>query len=54
MTVFNPQARLRTLGLIGRTVILSDLEFRLPAALRETIASYVRVLESGAGRLALP
>ena len=54
MTEFNPQARLRVLGLIKRTVMLGNLEFHLPAAVRETIASYVRVLESGAGGPALP
>ncbi|NGY04207.1 type II CRISPR-associated endonuclease Cas1 [Solimonas terrae] len=51
---FDSQARLKVLGLVKRTVTLGNMEFRLPAALRETVASFVRVLESGSGTLALP
>jgi CRISPR-associated protein Cas1 len=51
---FDVNARMTVLGLIKQTVQLGNMEFRLPAAVRETVASYVRVLETGRGSLALP
>lgn len=51
---FDTKARLSMLGVIKQTAKLGNMDFRLPAAIRETIASYVRVLESGRGGLALP
>lgn len=51
---FDTQARMTVLTVIKQTVILGNMEFRLPAAIRESISSYVRVLESGRGGLALP
>jgi CRISPR-associated protein Cas1 len=51
---FDVKARLAVASVIKRTVTLGNLAFRLPAAVRETVVSYVRVLESGSGSLALP
>ncbi|SER14884.1 CRISP-associated protein Cas1 [Solimonas aquatica] len=51
---FDAKARLAVLGLIKKTVRLGNMEFRLPAAVRETVASYLRILETGRGGLALP
>jgi CRISPR-associated protein Cas1 len=51
---FDTQARLLILGFIKATVKLGNMKFRLPAAIRETVGSYCRILESGKGGLALP
>lgn len=51
---FNTQARMLILGFIKETAKLGNMEFRLPAAARESVGSYVRVLETGSGGLALP
>jgi CRISPR-associated protein Cas1 len=51
---FNAEARMLLLGFIKETVKLGNMTFRLPAAIRETIGSYCRILESGHGGLALP
>lgn len=51
---FNTQVRMIVLGFIKETVKLGSMEFRLPAAARESVGSYVRILESGRGGLALP
>lgn len=52
---FDAQARMTILGFIKETAKLGDMEFRLPAAVRESIGSFIRVLESsGRGGLALP
>lgn len=52
---FDTQARMTILGFIKETVRLGNMEFRLPAAVHESIGSFVRVLESeGRGGLALP
>jgi CRISP-associated protein Cas1 len=51
---FDAKARMAVLILIKQTVTLGNLEFRLPAAVRETVSSYVRALESHSGALALP
>jgi CRISPR-associated protein Cas1 len=54
LTTFDAEARLALVGVIKKTVRLGNMEFRLPAAIRETIGSYMRVLETGRGGLALP
>lgn len=51
---FNTESRVALLGFIKDTVKLGNMSFRLPAAIRETIASYCRILETGHGSLALP
>ena len=52
---FDTQARMTVLGFIKETARLGNMEFRLPAAIRESIGSFVRILESGGrGGLALP
>lgn len=51
---FDTQARMNILGFIKDSVRLHDRAFRLPAAIRETIGSYTRILETGNGPLALP
>lgn len=51
---FDTQARVKLLGVIKETVTLGNMEFRLPAAIRETIGSFVRVIDTGRGSLALP
>jgi len=54
LTTFDVETRLALVGVIKKTVRLGNMEFRLPAAVRETIGSYVRVLDTGRGGLALP
>lgn len=54
LTEFNTQSRMAMMGVIKHTVRLGNMDFRLPAAIRESIASFVRVLETGRGALALP
>lgn len=54
LSEFDTQARMKVLGLVKSTVKLGKMEFRLPAAIRETIGSYVRILDSGTGGLVLP
>ncbi|HEX5057605.1 MAG TPA: type II CRISPR-associated endonuclease Cas1 [Gammaproteobacteria bacterium] len=51
---FDTQARACILGFIKESARLGNMDFRLPAAIRETISSYCRVLNSGSGGLALP
>jgi CRISPR-associated protein Cas1 len=51
---FNTAARMVILAVIKETVVLGNMEFRLPTAVRETVMSYVRVLETRSGTLALP
>lgn len=51
---FDTQTRMNILTFIKDSVRLHEREFRLPAAIRETISSYCRVLETGRGSLALP
>lgn len=46
MEDFTPAARKQTLAFVQRTVRLKDNDFRLPAAISESVASYVRLLES--------
>lgn len=51
---FDAHARMAVLGMVKQTVRLGNMDFRLPAAIRESVASYTRVLETGRGPLALP
>lgn len=51
---FDKRARMSVLGFLKQTVKLGKQEFRLPPAIRETIASYVRILDTGTGSLLLP
>lgn len=51
---FDTKARMLILGFVKQTVRLGNMDFRLPAALHETIGSYVRTLDTGSGSLALP
>lgn len=51
---FTTEARMLILGFIKATVKLGDMNFRLPAAIRETVRSYCRILESSTGSLAVP
>ncbi len=54
LTQFDVEARLALAGVVKRTVRLGNMDFRLPAAIRETIGSFLRVLDTGRGALALP
>lgn len=54
LSEFDTQARIAVLGFIRESAKLGQMEFRLPAAIRESVGSYVRILESGNGGLALP
>lgn len=51
---FDTEARMLILSFIKETTRLGNMDFRLPAAIHETVGSYVRLLESGSGSLALP
>jgi CRISPR-associated protein Cas1 len=51
---FDATARVALARIVEQTVRLGKKDFRLLPAVRETIASYVRVLESSKGELALP
>jgi CRISPR-associated protein Cas1 len=51
---FDTQSRLLMLGIIKETVRLGAMEFRLPPAVRESVASYGRILDSNSGGLVLP
>jgi CRISPR-associated protein Cas1 len=51
---FDNQARKRLLQLVETEVVLDGSGYRLPAAIDETIASYLRVLDGRAKSLSLP
>jgi len=51
---FNAAARVAMSRTVEATVQLGKKEFRLLPAVRESVASYVRVLESSTGELVLP
>jgi CRISPR-associated protein Cas1 len=51
---FNAPARIAMSRIVEHSVRIGKKEFRLLPGIRETIASYVRVLESSKGELALP
>lgn len=53
-TEFDTEARMEVLGFIKQTARLGNMDFRMPAAIHESVGSYVRVLDSGSGSLALP
>lgn len=54
LTEFDTQARMLILGFVKQSVRLGNMDFRLPAALRETVGSYLRTLDTSSGGLALP
>lgn len=54
MAEFDTQARMHLLGLLKAITTLGNREFRLPTAVQESVASYVRILETGGGSLVLP
>lgn len=51
---FDKDARVAMARVVEATVRIGDKDFRLLPAVRETVASYVRMLESSKGELALP
>jgi CRISP-associated protein Cas1 len=51
---FDSAARVEMARIIEQTVQMEKKEYRLLPAVRETIASYVRLLESNSGALTLP
>jgi CRISPR-associated protein Cas1 len=51
---FDGPCRLEILAFMKEEAHLNGQDYRLPAAVAETIASYGRILERGKGRLALP
>lgn len=51
---FDTQARMLVLGFIKLTARLGNMDFRLPAAIHESVGSYIRVLDTGSGSFALP
>lgn len=53
-TEFDTGARMEVLGFIKQTARLGNMDFRLPAAIHESVGSYVRILDTGSGSLALP
>jgi CRISPR-associated protein Cas1 len=52
--VFNSQARKETLGFITQEIKLNGAGYRLPAAINESVASFVRILDGRAKQLSLP
>ena len=51
---FDAHARIAMSRIVEQTVRIGKKDFRLLPGVRETVASYVRVLESSKGELALP
>jgi CRISPR-associated protein Cas1 len=51
---FDASARIAMSRIVEQTVRIGRKDYRLLSGVRETIASYVRVLESGKGELSLP
>lgn len=51
---FDAPARIAMSRIVEQTVLIGKKEYRLLPGVRETVASYVRVLESNKGDLALP
>ena len=51
---FDAPARVAMSRIVEQTVLIGKKEYRLLPGVRETVASYVRVLESNKGDLALP
>jgi CRISPR-associated protein Cas1 len=51
---FNGAARKQLLGFVEQEIKLNGVGYRLPAAITETIASFVRVLDGRSEKLTLP
>lgn len=51
---FDGKARKKLLQLVETEVVLNNAGYRLPAAITETVASYLRILDGRKGNLALP
>lgn len=51
---FDAQARVAMARIVEDTVRIGEKDYRLLPGVRETVASYVRILESNKGKLALP
>lgn len=51
---FDGKARKQLLQLVETEVLLNNAGYRLPAAITETVASYLRILDGRKGSLALP
>ncbi|MCX8518543.1 MAG: type II CRISPR-associated endonuclease Cas1, partial [Methylophilaceae bacterium] len=51
---FNSQARKEILGFISQEIKMKDVGYRLPSAINESIASFVRVLDGRSKHLSLP
>ncbi len=51
---FDAQARVAMARIVEDTVRIGEKDYRLLPGVRETVASYVRILESSKGKLALP
>ena len=52
--VFDPSARIAMSRIVEQTVRIGKTDYRLLSGVRESVASYVRVLESSKGEMALP
>lgn len=51
---FDGKARKQLLQLVETEVVLNNAGYRLPAAVNETVSSYLRILDGHKGNLALP
>lgn len=51
---FNAEARKRLLGFVGTAVRIDETDYRMPAAVAETVNSYLRVLDGREETLSLP
>ena len=51
---FNNQARKEMLGFVTQEIKLNGAGYRLPAAINESVASFVRILDGGTKQLSLP
>ena len=51
---FESAARKQILGFVGQEIKLNGVSYRLPAAINESVASFVRVLDGRANQLTLP
>ena len=51
---FDTEARMQILGFIKQTTKLGNMDFRLSAAIHESVGSFIRTLDNGSGSLALP
>ena len=53
-TEFGPEAKRVIASVVGATVHMSGMDYRLPAAIQATVSSYVNVLDGRKAVLALP